>query len=51
MFQVESSLRDLLADLDYDLHKSIERDESTGENRYPEIAADFIQTMKYFEEI
>lgn len=39
---VESALRNLLAHLDYDLHKSIERDEETGEDTYPGVVDDFI---------
>lgn|GEM_PF-4122640 len=36
---LEERLRTLIADLDYDLHKSLEADEETGEDRYPELAA------------
>ena len=39
---VEAALRSLIAQLDYDLHKSLECDEETGENRYPEHAETFI---------
>ncbi|MFF1684469.1 MULTISPECIES: hypothetical protein [unclassified Streptomyces] len=38
---VESALRDLIADLDYDLHKGHERDEETGEDHYPGTARAF----------
>ncbi|MFD7776626.1 hypothetical protein [Streptomyces sp. NPDC059753] len=38
---VESELRDLLANLDYDLHKAQEHDEETGEDKYPEMARAF----------
>lgn len=38
---VESALRDLIADLDYDLHKYTERDETTGADHYPAMAKAF----------
>jgi hypothetical protein len=37
----ETALRAVIAELDYDLHKGIERHEETGENEYPELAAKF----------
>jgi hypothetical protein len=43
---VEVALRNLLAHLDYDLHKSIERSEDTGENTYPEVVDDFISVYE-----
>lgn len=39
---IEAALRDLLADLDYDLHKGIERGEEDGLDHYPEVAAEFL---------
>ncbi|MFF8473869.1 hypothetical protein [Streptomyces sp. NPDC015414] len=36
---VESALRTLIADLDYDQHKYLERPEDGGPDRYPELAA------------
>jgi hypothetical protein len=39
---VDAALRAVVADLDYDLHKSVERDESTGEDTYPQYVASFI---------
>jgi hypothetical protein len=42
---VEDALRNFLAHLDYDLHKSLEHDEETGEDCYPETARAFLQSM------
>ena len=39
---VESALRHLISDIDYDTHKSIEADEETGEDGYPELTESFI---------
>lgn len=41
--RVDRALRAVIAELDYDLHKSIERGEETGEDTYPETAAQFIE--------
>jgi hypothetical protein len=41
--RVEIALRELLADIDYDLHKQIERDEETGEDNYPKVSATFLR--------
>ena len=38
---VETALRDLISDLDYDLHKQLESDEETGEDAYPPLADAF----------
>lgn len=46
MNTVERALRYLLADLDYDIHKSIERDEETGDNNYPHLAEWFTEQLK-----
>ncbi|WP_328742944.1 hypothetical protein OG436_29575 [Streptomyces caniferus] len=40
--RVDAALRNLIAHLDYDLHKAIECDEMTGEDTYDECVADFI---------
>ena len=39
---VESALRHVISDIDYDIHKSIEADEETGEDGYPELTEQFI---------
>lgn len=41
--RVIRTLRYLIADLDYDLHKDLKSDEWTGEDHYPEIADKFIE--------
>jgi hypothetical protein len=41
---VDAALRSLISDLDYDLHKQLERDEETGEDNYPIIVAKFINS-------
>lgn len=46
---VEEALSRLIADLDYDTHKYLLCDEETGEDRYPELAADFIAEYKAVE--
>lgn len=43
---VEDVLIEIISDLDYDLHKSIERDEETGKNGYPALAVSFIEKLK-----
>lgn len=40
--RVDAALRNLIAYLDYDLHKAIECDEMTGEDTYDGRVADFI---------
>jgi antitoxin (DNA-binding transcriptional repressor) of toxin-antitoxin stability system len=40
--RVDRALRAIIADLDYDLHKSIECGEETGEDTYYETVAAFI---------
>lgn len=40
--KVEAALRTLIGDLDYDIHKNLESDEESGEDRYPDLAAEFI---------
>ena len=40
---VEATLRDFISELDYDLHKSLERDEETGEDTYHQQAALFLE--------
>lgn len=42
---VESALRMLMADLDYDLHKALECDEETGHDWYPGHAAVFAEAL------
>lgn len=39
---LEATLRSFISDLDYDLHKSIDEDEETNENRYPEQVEAFL---------
>lgn len=43
---VETALREVINDLDYDLHKNIECDEETGDDTYPDIANNFIRAYK-----
>lgn len=43
---VEEALRTLLADLDYDLHKSTEEDEETGEDGYPALAEQMFDSLR-----
>lgn len=43
---VESALRTLMADLDYDLHKALECDEETGHDWYPGHAAVFAEALQ-----
>ncbi len=45
--RVETALRHTIATLDYDLHKSLECDEQTGEDTYDEVTNTFLE---YFEE-
>lgn len=40
---VESALRALISDIDYDIHKFIECDEITGEDGYPDLTDEFIR--------
>ena len=40
--KVEAALRKIIAQVDYDTHKYIECDEDSGEDRYPDLAAEFI---------
>ncbi|MEQ4566216.1 hypothetical protein [Paenarthrobacter sp. CAP02] len=40
--RVDRALRLLISDIDYDTHKSLENDEETGEDSYPELVQDFI---------
>lgn len=40
--RVDAALRATINDLDYDLHKSIECDEETGEDSYPILVEGFI---------
>jgi len=49
---VESTLRDLIAGfVDYDIHKSLERDEETGEDEYPMLAALFIEMYENYTDM
>lgn len=43
---VEAALRLVLSELDYDLHKSIESDEETGEDNYPLLAGAMFQALR-----
>lgn len=45
--QTQAALRRFLADIDYDLHKSYEADEETGEDTYPELTAKF---LRYYDQ-
>lgn len=47
--RVDAALRALISDLDYDLHKNIECDEETGEDGYPDLVDEFVETY-YAEE-
>jgi hypothetical protein len=42
---VESALRDLIAGLDYDQHKYLERPEDGGPDQYPALAAQFMAAL------
>jgi hypothetical protein len=42
---VESALRELIAELDYDQHKYLERPEDGGPDRYPELAQEFMAAL------
>lgn len=44
--RVESALRDLISYVDYDLHKQLESDEETGEDIYPELVQQFIDSYE-----
>lgn len=44
--QIEEALRAVISSLDYDLHKSIENDEETGEDHYPELVAQFKEAAR-----
>jgi hypothetical protein len=44
--RVDRALRNIIARLDYDLHKGIERDEETGEDTYHEVVADFVKAYQ-----
>lgn len=47
---IDSALRRLIAtDIDYDTHKSIERDETSGEDSYPDLVEKFIQYLEEAE--
>lgn len=41
--RVDKALREVIAFLDYDLHKALECDESTGEDTYDEEVRRFIE--------
>lgn len=43
---VDAALRQVIAELDYDLHKNIECDEDTGEDRYDEHVRHFIREYR-----
>lgn len=40
--RVEAALRHTIATLDYDLHKSLESDEQTGEDTYDQVTGIFL---------
>ncbi|MFJ9448201.1 hypothetical protein ACIRRH_41255 [Kitasatospora sp. NPDC101235] len=42
-----ATLEDFIADLDYDIHKNIERGEEDGLNRYEETTATFIGLLQH----
>lgn len=46
---VDKALRELIAVLDYDLHKYLECDESTGEDTYHEEVVRFIEAYNEAE--
>jgi hypothetical protein len=48
--RVERALRSLISDLDYDIHKSLESDEETGLDSYPDLTAEFISFYTNDEE-
>lgn len=43
--KIESALRSLIAELDYDMFKYLEHDEETGEDHFPEIAKSFAKML------
>lgn len=43
---LEAALRATISDLDYDLHKSLESDEETGEDTYPNVVSAFLNSYK-----
>jgi hypothetical protein len=45
-YRVDLALRDLISTLDYDTHKYLECDEDNGEDRYPELVAQFIESYE-----
>jgi len=45
---VEFALRGFMANMDYDIHKSIECNEDDGSDSYPAHAVKFIEDMDYF---
>lgn len=46
---VDKALREVIAYLDYDLHKALEYDESTGEDTYHEEVVRFIEAYEEAE--
>lgn len=44
--RVDAALRKLISLLDYDTHKYLECDEDNGEDRYPELVAQFIDSYE-----
>lgn len=44
--RVDRALRNLLADIDYDIHKSYECDEMTGEDDYHILVKAFIEAYE-----
>ena len=43
---LEKQLRAFVSDLDYDIHKNLECDEETEEDRYPELAENFLAALR-----
>lgn len=50
MSPLEQTLRSFIADLDYDIHKSIECGEDDGLDRYPQTIKSFADTLRGLED-
>jgi hypothetical protein len=43
------ALKQVISDLDYDLHKNLEEDEETGNDGYPELLEEFLEAYDSYE--
>lgn len=46
---IEHALKQVISDLDYDLHKNLERDEVTGQDAYPDLVEEFIEAYDSYD--